>query len=276
MCNPAKISKFRSLIGSANWVITLGRYDIAYATSTLARYSAAPREGHFVAVQRIFGYLRSFPGGKLIIDINTCPKRNLAKVTKHQSWSEFYPDAQEDVPHDMPKPLGCLATITVFVDADHARDQATRRSVTGIILLVNNTPLVWVSKRQKTVETSTYGSELVAARIAVDLIMEMRYKLRMLGVPLEPTSMLLGDNMSVVLNTTLPSSMLKKKHNAISYHRVREAIAAGIVDFAHVPSDENIADICTKPLGTVLFHRLLKDYLFRRPKTVIMGHKESK
>jgi hypothetical protein len=50
-------------------------------------------------------------------------------------------------------------------------------SVTGIILLVNNTPLVWISKRQKTVESSTYGSELVAARVAIDLIIEMRYKL---------------------------------------------------------------------------------------------------
>ena len=68
----------------------------------------------------------------------------------------------------------------------HARDQVTRRLVTGIILLVNNTPLVWISKRQKTVESLTYGSVLVAARVAIDLIIEtMRYKHRMLGVKLE-------------------------------------------------------------------------------------------
>ena len=75
------------------------------------------------------------------------------------------------------------------------------------------------------VETSTYGSELVAAQIATDLIIEMRYTLRMLGVPVEKESLLIGDNMSVVLNCTLPSSQLKKKHNAIAYHRVREAVA---------------------------------------------------
>jgi hypothetical protein len=85
--------------------------------------------------------------------------------------------------------------------------------VTGIMLLVNNTPLlVWISKRQKTVESSTYGSELVAACVAIDLIFEMRYMFRMLGVVLENKTLLAGDNMSVVLNTTNPSSSLKKKH----------------------------------------------------------------
>ena len=85
-------------------------------------------------------------------------------------------------------------------------------------MLVNNTPIQWVSRRLPTVETSTYGSELVAARIAVDMIREMRYKLRMLGIPVEGSSLLLGDNMSVVVNTTIPSSPIKKKHLACAYH----------------------------------------------------------
>ena len=67
-------------------------------------------------------------------------------------------------------------------------------------------------------ETSTYGAELVAAKMAVDLIIEIRYKLRMLGVVLEETSVLLGDNMSVILNTTIPSSSLKKKNLACASH----------------------------------------------------------
>jgi hypothetical protein len=122
----------------------------------------------------------------------------------------------------------------------------------------------WISKRQPTVETSTYGSELVAARVAIDTIIEFRYKLRMLGVPIDGPAMMLGDNMSVVLNTTIPSSMLKKKHNAIAYHRVREAIAAKIVRFAHIPSVDNMADILTKPLPSEGFHRLVKPLLFRQ------------
>ena len=102
------------------------------------------------------------------------------------------------------------------MDADHAHDIITRHSVTGILLFVNNTPIRWISKRQKTVETSTYGSELVATRIAVELILEIRYTLRMLGVPIEGPAMMVGENLSVILNTTVPSSQLKKKHNAIA------------------------------------------------------------
>ena len=101
--------------------------------------------------------------------------------------------------------------ITVFKNAHHAHDIVTRRSVTGILLLINNTPVKWITKRQKTVETSTYGSELVAAKTAVELILEYCYILRMMGAQLEESALMLGDNNSVALNTTMPSSVLKKK-----------------------------------------------------------------
>jgi hypothetical protein len=93
----------------------------------------------------------------------------------------------------------------------------------------------------------------------------MRYKFRMLGIKLEDQTMLLGDNMSVVLNTTIPSSALKKKHLACSYHRIREAIAGRFVVFGQIPSEYNLADIGTKPLGSLPFHRLIGPYMFRLP-----------
>ena len=187
-------------------------------------------------------------------------------ISSGHSWSKFYPDAEEDIPPDMPKPIGNLATLTCYVDADHARDKLTRRSVTGIVLLVNNTPLTWMSKRQKTVETSTYGSEMVAARIATDLIIKWRYKLRMLGIVLENTSMLVGDNMSVVVNTTLPSSALKKKHQACNYNHICEAIARCNIE--HIDTNDNVADLCTTAVHGPMFNKLCEEYLFRKPDTL--------
>jgi hypothetical protein len=99
--------------------------------------------------------------------------------------------------------------MTVYVDADHAHDLVTRRSITGILVMLYNTPIRWISKHQKTIETSTYGSELVASRIVTELIFEIRYMLRSLGVALNGPALILGDNMSVVLNTTVPSSVKK-------------------------------------------------------------------
>ena len=262
---PKDISKYKSLIGSANWLVTLGRFDIQYATSTMAQYSMAPRKGHLEAVKRIFGYLSEYYKARLPIDINDPGIRNEITTSTDQEWMEFYPDACEEIPYDMLKPVGKTGKITVYVDADHARDKVTRRSVTGIVLLLGNTPIVWISKRQRTVETSTYGAELVAARIAVDLIVEMRYKLRMLGIKVENRTFMIGDNMSVVINTTIPSSGLRKKHLSCAYHRVREAIAGGFVIFGHIPSEKNLADINTKPLSNGAFHSLIGPYLFRTP-----------
>jgi hypothetical protein len=88
------------------------------------------------------------------------------------------------------------------------------------------------------VKTSTYGSELVASRVSTELILEIRYMLRSLGVALDGSELILGDNLSVGLNTTVPSRVLKKKHNAIAYHRVREAIPARIMRFVHIKNEE--------------------------------------
>ena len=138
---------------------------------------------------------------------------------KHD-WDNMYPDASEDLPDTCPDPLGRPVQIGVFVDAAHADDLVTRRSTTGIIIFVNGTPIKWYSKRQNAVESSTYGSEFVALRIATELITGLRYNLRMLGIPLAGPANVFCDNQSVVTNASIPSSMLKKKHNAISYHKV--------------------------------------------------------
>jgi hypothetical protein len=82
----------------------------------------------------------------------------------------------------------------VYVDADHANDLVTRWPATGILVILNNTPIRWVSKPQKAVEISTYGSELVASRISTELIVEIRLLLRSLGVNLKGPALMLGDN----------------------------------------------------------------------------------
>jgi hypothetical protein len=123
-------------------------------------------------MQKVFGYLRKHQKGRIPIDPGQFD-HSVHQSEEYNSWDEFYPDAQEEMPRDQPVPLRSKARISIFVDADHAHDMVTRRSVTGIILFVNKTPVKWISKRQKTVKTSTlYGSELVAARIATDVVVE--------------------------------------------------------------------------------------------------------
>ncbi len=152
--------------------------------------------------------------------------------------------------------------MSCFVDADHAGNKVTRRSHTGIIIFCNRAPILWYSKRQNTVETSTFGSEFIATRIAVELIEGLHYKLRMFGIPIDGPTNVYCDNNSVVINSSKPESTLKKKHNAIAYHRVREAIAAGAIRIAKEDSSTNIADMLTKPASAVRLKELCSFCLY--------------
>jgi hypothetical protein len=89
-------------------------------------------------------------------------------------WTDFYGDVSEAIPPKMPKPRGNPVNTTCFVDANHAGNLVTRRSQTGILIFVMKSPIVWYSKRQNTVETSTFGSEFVAMRQATELIEALR------------------------------------------------------------------------------------------------------
>ena len=72
--------------------------------------------------------------------------------------------------------------------------------------------------------------------------------MRMLGNPFLGLNYMFEDNLSVISSSSIPDDTLKKRHNALSYHRVREAIAANILNFIHISLDQNSADVLTKPL----------------------------
>ena len=68
LCSYEHSSRYRSIIGCCVWIIVLGRFDIAYATSAMSRFNMSPREGHLKAVKRILSYLKAFPKGRIIVD----------------------------------------------------------------------------------------------------------------------------------------------------------------------------------------------------------------
>jgi hypothetical protein len=100
--------------------------------------------------------------------------------------------------------------------------------------------------RSGTVESSTFGSEFIAMKIAIEQIEALRYKLRMMGIPVLGPANVYCDNESVFKNCAYPESSLKKKHNAIAYHKTREAQAARIARLSWESGDLNHSDILTK------------------------------
>ena len=104
-------------------------------------------------------------------------------------WSyTVYGNVQEIIPNNCPKPLGKSVTTTTTIDANLVHYLATgvsfTASLTACLHFCNHTPTDWYSKKQATAETATYGSEFVATKTATEQIIDMRYTLRYLGVPI--------------------------------------------------------------------------------------------
>ena len=264
-------SRYLQLIGILRWAIELGRIDIITEVSVLSQHQCNPREGQLNALYRIFWYLKcemarnKCPNvGRLVYDSSkTDIDERLFPQPELNQWDDFYPDAEELLPPKMPKPRGRSVKIRTYVDADHAGNLATRRSHSGIFIYLNNALVIWFSKRQNTVESSSFGSEFVALRITIELLIALRYKLRMFGVPIDGAADVFCDNQSVTRNATLPQSVLNKRHNAICYHRVREAQASGIVRVAWIQGEYNQADLATKTtLSTKRRYELVNEIMW--------------
>ena len=124
----------------------------------------------------------------------------------------------------------------------------TRRSRTGYFIFLNTALIDWLSKKQATIEGSVFGSEFVAMKTGVEALRSIRYKLRMVSLPLTGPTYIYGDNMSVIYNKSRPESTLKKKSNYICYHAMREAVASGECLTTHCKTGDNYSDMMTKVL----------------------------
>ena len=138
--------------------------------------------------------------------------------------------------------------MSAMVDADHAADTATRRSRTGFLVHLNCAPIHWMSKKQNSVESSSFGSEFAAMKQCTECLRGLRHKLRMMGTPVIGPACIHGDNQSVLANTTVPDSTLKKKYQSIAHNFVREGLARDKWRTACVNTHDNPADLLTKPL----------------------------
>ena len=252
------ITFFQEIIGILRWMIELGRVDILFEVSLLSSYQASPRLGHLLQALHIVAYIKRktkltlyFDPSYPIIDEN-CFTGNSPSV-----FQDHYRNAKEELPLRMPIPRIRMVNTTAFVDASHAADKVTRRSHTGFLIFANKAPIIWYSKKQNTVESSTFSSEFIAMKVCMEQIVSLRFKLRMFGILVDGPTDVLCDNLSVVNNSSKIESKLDKKHSSIAYHAVRWSVAASILRIGWIDGKENLADAMTKCLPVIT-----RDYLF--------------
>ena len=136
----------------------------------------------------------------------------------------------------------------MYVDSDHAGDKVSHRSRSGFLIYVNTTLVCWFSKKQSTQETSVFGTEFVTTKQGMDALRGLKYKLRMMGIPISSPLNIFGDNMSVIHHTSKLDSVLRKKNYSVCHHAIHESVAIKESLVGHIPSAENVADLMTKVL----------------------------
>jgi hypothetical protein len=265
---PTDAAYYMSLIGMIRWIVELGRVDICLECSMMSSHLALPREGHLYQLFQIFAYLKKYHNTEMVYDPSDPNVDESTFELKDWTSSEFgHLQGKEVLPPNMPQPRGHGFVMRAKVDADHASDTVTRRSRTGFIVYLNCAPVYWSSKKQTSCESSTFGSEFCAMKQCCEYLRGLRYKLRMMGIPCEGPAYVQGDNQSVLANTSMPDSILKKKSQSIAYHFVREGAARDEWRTTYVSTHDNEADLLTKllPSGEKRkgFVRRLLHYIFR-------------
>ena len=169
----SKTSRYTNcLLECFQWVIQISRFDITPAIMTLLCFRETLREGHMDRVKCIHRYLAKYRHGT--IRINPEEPDYAAIPKKEYDWMHTcYPSAKEEIPKDIPKPLGKGVVTTSYIDANLYHDLISGRSVMGILHMINKTPINWTSKLQSTIEMATFGSEYVAARTCTEQIIEL-------------------------------------------------------------------------------------------------------
>ena len=164
----------------------------------------------------------------------------------------------------MSEPLGQPFVMIFFVNSDHAGESVTRRSRTGCIIFLKNESIYWISKKQSSCKTSTFGSNFVAMKQATEYVRGVWYKLRIIGIAVTESLFVYGYNQTVLCNTTMPGSSLKNKYNAIAFHFVREGCVHNECRITYINMHFNVADLTTKPLlgeKQWFFVRMLQNYI---------------
>ena len=251
---------FQSIIGICQWISISGRMDITFAVSSISRFCANPREGHLRRAIKILGYLKKYPKRGYLVD----PRAMILNVDYEEIKADFgnqYKDFKEEIDDKLPIEKMKEFPITILCDSNHGHDRRTGKSITGIIVFVGRTPIYWCSKRQGAVQTSTFGAEFVALKKAVEEAVTTRYWLRSMGVKVSQPTVIYGDNLSAIVNTTNPGSQLNKKYLALSYHYCREHFSTGVVNIRKIDGKDNYADPFTKALVNHEFHGHMNDIM---------------
>ncbi|MEO0854855.1 MAG: Ty1/Copia family ribonuclease HI, partial [Cyanobacteria bacterium J06648_11] len=172
-------------------------------------------------------------------------------------------DVRGIAPHlrDCLKQFRKTVKLTVFTDADFAGETKERRSTIGYVIYLNSSPIIWTTRRIKTVTTSTFETECIAVSEACKDVQALLLLGRSLGIEIDLPVTIYNDNMSTAYIASNQASAPKQKYTQIRFHHVRNHVRHGIVRIMHCSTTEMVADLFTKPLRMIQHYKLASELL---------------
>jgi hypothetical protein len=219
----AKDFPYAAVVGKCMYLSTCSRADIAYTVRELARFMANYGLAHAAAAKHLPRYLKGTTSYGITLG-GSETKQPLFKALTDSDWG-----------------MG-----------------DTRKSVSGFLIMMGESPLSWSSKQQAVVALSSCEAEYLATTHCARDVLWFRNLFAELGFAQSQLTSLFCDNQDTVACTHDPHAHSKMKHIAIREHFIRDCVMKRLIDVIHVSGKENIADLLTKPLHRVLHMRWIK------------------
>ncbi len=213
---------FKKIVGSLMY-LTATRPDIMFATSLISRYMGMLTELHIQAAKRVLRYLKG------------------------------------TINYGIQYKKGGDGGVMAYTDSDYAGDAEDRKSTSGYVFLMSSGAIAWSSKKQPIVTLSTTEAEFVAAAGCASQAIWMRRILKDLGHTQEDCTTIKCDNSSTIKLSKNPVLHGRSKHIDVRFHFLRELAGKGEVELVYCRSEDQVADIMTKPLKLEAFQKLRKE-----------------
>ena len=210
---------YKQIVGSLMY-LTATRPDMMFIVSLISRYMSKPTEMHMQAAKRALRYLKG--------SVN---------------YGIFYKK-------------GGAEELLAFTDSDYAGDVEDRRSTSGYVFLMNAGAVAWSSRKQPLVTLSTTEAEFVAAASCACQAVWMRRILKKLGHSHDGSTTVFCDNSSTIKLSKNPVMHGRSKHIDVRFHFLRDLVKDGAIELVHCGTENQLADVMTKPLKLDAFLRL--------------------
>lgn len=218
--NRMNTTLYQQAVGSLMYAAVGTRPDLAFAIQTLSQFNHDPSTEHWTAIKRVLRYLKGTADLGITYD-GTVDNDSI--------------------------------NVEGFSDSDWASNHINRRSISGYTFLMNGGAISWSSKKQPTVALSSMEGEYMAITHAWKQLKWHRDFWEALGFPQLTPSILRVDNRAAILLANNPEHHNRSKHIDTRYHRIRDEITIGTVDLIWCPTNDEVADIFTKPLPLAKF-----------------------